>query len=102
MGSAIWSPTRCTGLSACIAPWNTTEASAQRTARTRPQVIAFTSSPSSSTRPPIFADLGSSRSTVPTSVLLPQPLSPAMPSDSPACTASDTPRTAGTSVPCDR
>ena len=79
-----------------MAPWNTTAASAQRTARSRPNDIVRTSSPSRSTRPPTFADAGSSRSTELVSVVLPQPDSPAMPSDSPAATDSETPRTAGT------
>ena len=39
IASAIWSPIRCTGFSACIAPWNTTEASVHRTARRRPGFI---------------------------------------------------------------
>ncbi len=30
IGSAIWSPIRCTGLSAFIAPWNTIEISRHR------------------------------------------------------------------------
>ena len=37
MASAIWSPTRRTGLRACMAPWNTIAASVQRTARSRPR-----------------------------------------------------------------
>ena len=42
---------RCTGLSECSAPWKTIDASAQRTARSRPNDMVSTSSPSSRTRP---------------------------------------------------
>ena len=51
IGSAIWSPTRCTGLSECSAPWKTIEAPAQRSARRSPQRMVSTSSPSNSTSP---------------------------------------------------
>ena len=40
IASSIWSPTRCTGLSECSAPWNTIAALVQRTARRRPGFIA--------------------------------------------------------------
>ena len=33
IGSAIWAPMRCTGLSECSAPWKTIDAPAQRNAR---------------------------------------------------------------------
>ena len=36
MGSAIWSPIRCTGLRAFMAPWKTMAACVQRTARALP------------------------------------------------------------------
>ena len=58
IASAICSPIRCTGLSACSAPWNTIDISVQRTARSRPGFIVSTSSPSSSTSP---VDLGPAR-----------------------------------------
>ena len=51
MASWICCETRRTGLSTCCAPWNTTAASAQRTARSRPGFIASTSSPASVTDP---------------------------------------------------
>ncbi len=96
IGSAIWSHTRRTGFNACIAPWNTTDASAQRTARNRPHDMDATSTPSSRTCPPVVAVRGSSRSTVIASVDLPDPDSPAMPSVCPAVTVRSTPRTAST------
>ena len=51
IASAIWSPTRCTGLSVWSAPWKTIASSVQRTARSRPGFMSNTSSPSSSTSP---------------------------------------------------
>jgi hypothetical protein len=95
IGSAICAAIRCTGLSECIAPWNTIEASAHRSARSRPQDSAPTSVPRTSTCPPTCAVRGSSRSAASASVDLPHPDSPASPSVSPASRASDTPRTAG-------
>ena len=95
MASATWSPTRFTGLSACIAPWKTIEAPVHRTARNRPGFIDRTSSPSSSKVPSIFVLAGSSRSTAPAIVDLPQPDSPARPTTSPFFTFRFTPRTAG-------
>ena len=71
----------------------------QRTARSRPGFIAYTSSPSSSTLPLTSVPLGSSRSTAPAMVLLPQPLSPARPTVSPVSSDRFTPRTAGTDPP---
>ena len=50
MGSEIWAPTRWTGLSECSAPWKTIDAPAQRSARSEPQLIVCTSSPSKRTR----------------------------------------------------
>ncbi len=93
-GSAIWSPTRRTGLRECIAPWNTIDAPAQRTARTRPHFMVSTSSPSSRTRPPTRVPAGNSRSRASASVDLPQPDSPASPSFRPASSRRSTPRTA--------
>ena len=97
IGSAIWAPTRRTGLSECSAPWKTIEASAQRTARRSPQLMVRTSAPLTRTSPETAASLGCSRSTVLTRVDLPQPDSPATPSTSPACTTRSTPRSAGSS-----
>ena len=99
IGSAICSPMRRTGLSACIAPWNTTDASAQRTARSRPHFIVVTSSPSRRMSPVIFAVRGSSRSTLIATVDFPEPDSPATPRVSPGLRVRSTPRTAGTSPP---
>ena len=99
IGSAIWAPMRCTGLSEWSAPWNTIEAPAHRTARSAPHFMVCTSSPSNSTRPVTFAEGGCSRRIVAASVDLPQPDSPATPTTSPAATDSETPRTAGTSPP---
>ncbi len=99
IGSAICAPIFCTGLSACIAPWNTIEACAQRSARTLPHFIVVTSLPSTSTSPVTVALLGCMRSTVLVSVDFPQPDSPAIPRVWPASTERLTPRTAGTSRP---
>ena len=96
MASAIWSPTRCTGLSVWSAPWNTIARSVQRTARSRPGFIASTSSPSSRTSPVTSVPLGSSRRSAPASDDFPQPDSPASPSVSPTSSSMSTPRTAGT------
>nr|BFE87689.1 hypothetical protein GCM10020093_102900 [Planobispora longispora] len=96
-GSAICVPTRRTGFSACWAPWKTTEADAHRTARSRPHVIASTSSPSSMISPVTRAVFGSSRSRASASVDFPDPDSPATPRASPSASSSETPRTAGTS-----
>lgn len=96
IGSAIWSPTRCTALRECIAPWKTMEAPAQRTARTRPHFMVSTSSPSRRISPVTRVPAGSSRSSVSARVDLPQPDSPAMPSFWPAFTVRFTPRTAAT------
>ena len=41
IGSAIWAPTRCTGLSECRAPWKTIDAPAQRSARSSPHFIVL-------------------------------------------------------------
>ena len=87
---------RCSGFSECSAPWKTIDASAHRTARSRPNDIASTSSSSSSTRPETVAEAGVSRSTVAATVDLPEPDSPARPTVVPASTSSETPRTAGT------
>ncbi len=94
--SAIWSPTRCTGLSECSAPWNTIDISVQRTARRRPGFIVRTSSSSSSTSPVISVPGGRTRRSAPAIDDLPQPDSPASPSVSPEPTSKETPRTAGT------
>ena len=79
-----------------MAPWNTTAASVQRTARSRPGRMVSTSSPSSSTVPVVLVPGGSSRSTAAAMVDLPQPDSPARPSVSPWSRVRSTPRTAGT------
>ena len=63
MGSAICLPIRCTGFSECIAPWNTIDAPAQRTVRSRPHVMVRMSSPSNRIWPAALAVPGSSRST---------------------------------------
>ena len=102
MASVIWSPMRCTGLSACCAPWNTIDAPAQRTARSRPGFMASTSSPSRRIWPSVFVPAGSSRSSAMAIVDLPQPDSPATPTVSPWCTSRLTPRTAGTPPPAPR
>ena len=80
-----------------MAPWNTTDASAQRTARRRPHFMAVTSSPSRRISPVIFAVRGSSRSTLIATVDLPEPDSPATPRVPPGSRVRSTPRTAGTS-----
>ncbi len=95
MASAIWSPTRWTGLSVWSAPWKTIASSVQRTARSRPGLISRTSSPSSSTSPLTFDPWGSSRSSAAASDDFPQPDSPARPSVSPTSSVMSTPRTAG-------
>ena len=100
IGSAIWSPMRCTGLSECMAPWNTIDAPAQRTARSRPQlmvedVLAVEQHAAGHGR----ASPGSSRSSARARVDLPEPDSPATPSFSPRPRVRSTPRTAGTSPP---
>ncbi len=92
----IWSPTVRTGFSALIAPWNTTEASAQRTARMRPQFAWSRSSPRNLISPVTFVSRGSSRSRLIATVVLPDPDSPAMPRVSPAASERSTPRAAYT------
>jgi hypothetical protein len=94
--SAIWFPMRCTGFSACIAPWNTTDIPDHRTARSRPGFIAITSTPFNRTSPVTVVFGGTSRRTAFTIVDLPHPDSPARPSTSPLSTVRSTPRTAGT------
>ena len=79
-------PTRCTGFSECSAPWKTIDAPAQRTARSSPQRIVSTSSPSNSTSPVTVAFGGCSRRMVLASVDLPQPDSPATPTICPRST----------------
>ena len=65
IGSAIWSPIRCTGFSECSAPWKTIDASAQRTARSSPQPIVSTSlTGDQHLARSTSASLGCSRSTV--------------------------------------
>jgi hypothetical protein len=95
IASPICRPIRCTGLSVWSAPWKTIAMPDQRTARRRPGFIVSTSSPSSSTSPVTAVPCGSSRSSAPASVDLPQPDSPARPSVSPAASSRSTPRTAG-------
>ena len=96
IGSAIWAPMRCTGFSECSAPWKTIEAPgpAQGPQR-RPTSSPARSGRSTSTSPPTSAPAGWSRSTVPASVDLPHPDSPASPTTSPSWTTRSTPRTAG-------
>ena len=96
IASAIWSPMRFTGFSACIAPWNTIDAPVQRTARSRPGFMSSTFSPSSRIVPSIFVFGGSRRRIAPAIVDLPHPDSPASPTTSPFLTVMSTPRTAGT------
>ena len=98
IGSAICSPTLRTGLSALMAPWNTMEASAHRTARSRPQLAWVRSSPWKRTLPSTRAPTGSNRSSESAIVDLPDPDSPATPSVWPASRSKSTPRTARTSA----
>jgi hypothetical protein len=99
IASAIWSPTRRTGFSACIAPWNTIDAPVHRTARRRRPCISSTFSPSSKISPSVRADFGSSLRSAAAIVDFPHPDSPASPSTSPRSICRSTPRTAGTSPP---
>ena len=96
MGSAIWRPIRCTGLRAWSAPWNTIAALVQRTARSSPGRMVSTSLPSRRISPSYLVPAGSRRRMALASVVLPQPDSPASPSEVPAGTSKLTPRTAGT------
>ena len=100
IGSAICAPILWTGLSACIAPWNTIEASVQRIARSEPGLIVSTSLPLSRTSPVTSVPGGSSRSIAAAIVDLPHPDSPARPSTSPLATSRSIPRTAGTGPAC--
>ena len=86
IGSAIWSPMRCTGLNAFIAPWNTIAMSLPAVrARRDSSPRARMSSPSSRTRPAMLALCGSSPMIARMGVVLPHPDSPTRPIRSPRC-----------------
>src|SRR6185437_5806214 len=99
IGSAICLLIFCTGFSECMAPWKMIDAPAHLTARSLPQLIFSTSSPSIRISPVTLAEVGSSRSMDAAIVDLPQPDSPARPSVCPVSTVRLTPRTAGTGPP---
>src|SRR4029079_2347244 len=93
---------RRTGFRPDIAPWNTIEASAQRTARSLPHGIVRTSCPLSWIELVTEVPVGSSLRIAPAIVDFPQPDSPATPTTSPASTSSETPRRAGREPPATR
>jgi hypothetical protein len=98
--SRIWRPMLSTGFSDVIGSWNTTDISRPRIARKRRGLAVRMSSPSSSIRPSVTcAFSGRRRISALIRVDLPQPDSPTTPTISPACTSSDTPRSA-CRLPC--
>jgi hypothetical protein len=97
IGSAIWAPMECTGLSEFMAPWKMTAIRRQRTARSSLSVMARTSAPSKVTEPAVTAaSRASSRGMARARVVLPQPDSPASPATWPVSTDRDAPSTATT------
>src|SRR5690348_254625 len=98
--SANCAPTDMTGLSAFIADCITTDRLCQRIAARRRPVIATRFSPWNVTEPAVTAAGGdSSWATANSSVDLPQPDSPTMPTNSPVATSNDTSSTARTGLP---
>ena len=98
----IWSPTVCTGLNEVIGSWKIRAISPPRIARiSRPSAFSSTRSvtpPSgrvSRISPSTILPGASTMRRIDCAVtLLPQPLSPTMPSVLPACTSNDAPSTA--------
>ncbi len=102
IGSTIWSPTRCTGLNAFIAPWKTIATSRQRCGATVRSPRSRTFSPSSRTRPAALAVGGSNPISARIVVVLPLPDSPTSPSRWPRSTENETSWTAWSSRLCGR
>ena len=95
IGSAIWPPMVCTGLSEFIAPWKTMAIFRHRTDRSSSSVSVMTLRPSNAIEPDdIVASRASSLGIASASVVLPQPDSPARPSTWPVLTARLAPSTA--------
>ena len=100
IGSAIWSPTRITGSSACCAPWKMIDPCVHRIAPSWFGSIASTSWPFNVTRPCMRVPRGSRRIRPSPIVDFPHPDSPARPSTWPRSIVRSTPRTAGTGPDC--
>ena len=95
IGSAIWSPTRWTGLRAFIAPWKMIEISRQRYRWRAFSDRVCRSIPNSRTLPATTSALdGRSRRSESAVVVLPQPDSPAIPRASPSSSVKLTSSTA--------
>ncbi len=95
--SAIWSPTRITGLSAVIGSWKIIETVVPRSSLRRSSPAAVTSTPSISIVPPVsFAPRGSRPTSARRVTVFPEPDSPTRPSASPGSTSNETPSTACT------
>ncbi len=98
--SAIWCPTRITGLSALIGSWKIIEIFGPRIRLRSGRASGTRSTPSSTIWPAVtFASGGSTPRIARSVMLLPDPDSPTRPSASPPTTSSETPSTART-VPC--
>ena len=94
--SAIWSPTRITGLSAVIGSWKIIDTSCRAARAGGPRRQRITSTPSITTWP--AGDLRRGAAAAPriarSAMLLPDPDSPTRPSASPGPTSNDAPSTA--------
>ncbi len=95
MTSANWASTRTTGLSEFMLLWNTVEMSRQRRWRSSSSGVVVMSLPSKVIVPSLIrAGFSSRRSTALPSVVLPEPDSPMMPTNSPGRRVKDTSETA--------
>src|SRR5436189_1346095 len=102
MGSTICAPTRFTGLSAFIAPWNTMAMSFHRYGRMVASPPDRMSRPSTLTSPETVAEGGRRPIRARIVVVLPQPDSPTRPNRSPFARSNETPWTAWSFPPSSR
>jgi hypothetical protein len=94
MCSVSWVPMVSIGCSAVDGSWATIAICRPRMARKRLSGMPISSTPSSRIEPVTFAPCGSSPNSDIAVIVLPLPLSPAMPSTSPAATVNDMSSTA--------